>query len=284
MYKSAYKNFINNHIKKFNVSDLLKDRKRKNMIIEPVNVSKKSNTIFKSIFKNIDSNISLNIIEKNSILQYNKINNVFIIITPYNREYEVKLEQYSKCGIDIGCRTFLTVYSPEKTLEIGTKDFTYNIIDKYHKKLDSLHKNRDNKKINDKTFKKSQIKYQEKLNNFIGELHNKSSRYILERFEVINIGKISIKLMVSNLTGNLQKKTKRRLLALSHYKFRMKLLQMSTKWNNKINLINEYMTTKKCSCCNNIKYDIGSNKIYNCSVCGLLLDRDINASINIYNL
>ena len=82
MYKSAYKNFINNHIKKFNVSDLLKDRKRKNMIIEPVNVSKKSNTIFKSIFKNIDSNIPLNIIEKNSILQYNKINNSFLIITP----------------------------------------------------------------------------------------------------------------------------------------------------------------------------------------------------------
>ena len=82
MYKSAYKNFINNHIKKFNVSDLLKDRKRKNMIIEPGNVSKKSNTIFKSIFKNIDSNIPLNIIEKNSILQYNKINNAFIIITP----------------------------------------------------------------------------------------------------------------------------------------------------------------------------------------------------------
>ena len=122
-----------------------------------------------------------------------------------------------------------------------TKDFTYTIIDRYHKKLDSLHKNRDNKKINDKTFKKSQIKYQEKLNNFIEELHNKSSRYILERFEVINIGKVSIKSMVSNLTGNLQKKTKRRLLALSHYKFRMKLLQMSTKWNNKINLINEYM-------------------------------------------
>ena len=82
MYKSAYKNFVNNHIKKFNVSDLLKDRKRKNMIIEPVNVSKKSNTIFKSIFKNIDSNIPLNIIEKNSILQYNKINNAFLIITP----------------------------------------------------------------------------------------------------------------------------------------------------------------------------------------------------------
>ena len=51
---------INNHVKKFNVSDLLKDRKRKNMIIEPTNISKKSNTIF----KNIDSNIPLNIIEK----------------------------------------------------------------------------------------------------------------------------------------------------------------------------------------------------------------------------
>ena len=75
----------------------------------------------------------------------------------------------------------------------------------------------------------------------------------------------------------------------------MKLLHMSTKWNNKINLLNEYMilyfslekykiTTKKYSYCNNIKYDIGGNKIYNCTICGLLLDRYINDSINIYNL
>ena len=43
-----------------------------------------------------------------------------------------------------------------------------------------------------------------------------------------------------------------------------------------------YPSSKKCSCCGNIYKDLKlKDRVYNCSSCGLSLDRDYNASINI---
>ena len=284
MYKSAYSNLIGYHIERFNISDLCKDRRRKNMVIEPHNVSKVINTIFASIFdEEIESNINLDIIKHNSVLQLDTLTDKFIIITPYKKKYEVELEQNKQCGIDPGCRTFLTIYSPEKTYEIGTN--TYPLIDKYHKKLDNLKLKKNNNDINQSKYNSAREKYQTKLNNNINELHSKSSRFILQRFKTVKLGKISISSIVSNQTGNITSITKRRILALSHYRFRMKLQQMSVKWNNKIILVNEYLTSKTCSNCHNIDYNLGGGKDYKCSntLCNLNIDRDINASINIYH-
>jgi len=61
--------------------------------------------------------------------------------------------------------------------------------------------------------------------------------------------------MVSNLTGNL---------------------------HDKVIETDKYLTSKCCSNCKNIKDDLGGSKIYNCYKCNIILDRDINASINIY--
>lgn len=45
-----------------------------------------------------------------------------------------------------------------------------------------------------------------------------------------------------------------------------------------------YPSSKKCSCCGNIYKDLKlKDRTYNCSVCGISLDRDYNASINIKN-
>jgi putative transposase len=89
--------------------------------------------------------------------------------------------------------------------------------------------------------------------------------------------------MVSNLKGNLYEIVKRRLMALSHYRFRMKLHQMKIKYNNNIIETNEYMTSKRCCNCSNIKKDLTKEKVYKCDLCKLEIDRDINASINIYH-
>ena len=44
-----------------------------------------------------------------------------------------------------------------------------------------------------------------------------------------------------------------------------------------------YPSSKRCSCCGNIKDDLKlSDRVYNCS-CGNKMDRDINAAINICN-
>lgn len=45
-----------------------------------------------------------------------------------------------------------------------------------------------------------------------------------------------------------------------------------------------YPSSKKCSCCGNIKHDLKlSDRIYYCDVCGLIIDRDYQASINLRN-
>jgi putative transposase len=282
MYKSAYSNYKEKNIKNFDIKDLSKSRRRKNLIIEPQSISKNKNAFFIKTLGEVNSTLPLDKIKKNSILQYDSYKNNFIIISPIDIEKKVTLKQHKKCGIDIGVRTFLTVYSPEYCYEIGTN--TNNIIDRMNKRLDNIKSSKDTNKISEKKFNKVFLKYSDKLKNLIIDLHNKSSRFLLKQFENINIGKVSIKQMISNLTGNLREQVKRRLTALSHYKFRMKLHQMKVKYNNKINEIDEYNTSKKCCNCMNIKKNLGGNKIYKCNKCKIIIDRDINAAINIYDL
>lgn len=96
-------------------------------------------------------------------MQYNNIRKSYIIITPYDRDYEIELKQYPKCGIDIGCRTFLTVYSPEKVYENGTSKYTYQKIDLYNKKIDTLQKLKDEKIINIQKYEITSTKYRERI-------------------------------------------------------------------------------------------------------------------------
>jgi putative transposase len=50
-------------------------------------------------------------------------------------------------------------------------------------------------------------------------------------------------------------------------------------------LVDPMHTSQKCSKCGNIKDDMKlSDRIYHCGVCGLAMDRDLNAAINIRNM
>ena len=45
-----------------------------------------------------------------------------------------------------------------------------------------------------------------------------------------------------------------------------------------------YSSSKTCSCCGNVKKDLKlSDRVYRCDCCGNIIDRDINASINLAN-
>ena len=45
-----------------------------------------------------------------------------------------------------------------------------------------------------------------------------------------------------------------------------------------------YPSSKTCSCCGHIKKDLKlSDRVYVCEECGLVIDRDLNASINLMN-
>ena len=42
------------------------------------------------------------------------------------------------------------------------------------------------------------------------------------------------------------------------------------------------MTSKMCSICGNIKEDLGGNKVYKCTNCKTVMDRDVNGARNIH--
>ena len=45
-----------------------------------------------------------------------------------------------------------------------------------------------------------------------------------------------------------------------------------------------YPSSKTCSCCGNVKHDLKlSDRVYRCEECGLVIDRDFNASLNLAN-
>lgn len=278
MYKSALSN--HHFIDRFNIRNLLYGRRRKNLIIEPACVSSKFNSIFVKQLGKIKSNLDLNLIERNSILQYDSHKKSYVIIVPIEKQLNTVHKRYDKCGIDIGVRTFITTYSEDSSLEIGTK--CCKIIDQYNKRLDGIRSSKDQKIISDTKMRKLYSKYSDKLKNKISDMHNKVSKLLLLNYSEIIIGKISIKKMISNLTSNLKEITKRRLIALSHYRFRMKLKSMASKYGNKIVEVDEYLTSKTCSECGKINKNLGSSKVFECDLCKLRVDRDINASINIY--
>ena len=76
--------------------------------------------------------------------------------------------------------------------------------------------------------------------------------------------------------------TKTACLRTRYYKFRQRLNYKCTL--NKVNyvLVNECYTSKICSKCGCYNDKLKGEKIYNCTSCNLIIDRDINACRNIY--
>ena len=281
MYKSAISNLKSKNIKKFTIKDIDNTRNRYNMVLEPVNFSKKMSGFCCSQLGEMKSQRDLkNLFTRNSILQYNKNSNKYFIISPFNYDLELIAKREKDCGIDMGVRTFATVYSPNKTLEIGTN--LIPTIDRYTKKMDKINSDKDLKIITEQKYKRILYKYGNKMRNKIDDLHKKVAVYLVSEYKNIHLGKISTSSIISNKTCNIKEITKRRMNVLSFYKFNETIKIMAKKYNSNIKDINEYMTSKMCHNCKNIHKDLGSKKTYICENCKIEIDRDINSGINMY--
>lgn len=67
------------------------------------------------------------------------------------------------------------------------------------------------------------------------------------------------------------------------YKF-IRQMQYKCEWNGIefVQVDRYYPSSKTCSCCGSIKRNLKlSDRVYNCDECGLVIDRDYNAAINL---
>ena len=88
-------------------------------------------------------------------------------------------------------------------------------------------------------------------------------------------------LKVSNMMKN--KHLSKAIQEQNFFSIRTKLINKCKERNIELRLVDTfYPSSKTCSCCGSIKKDLKLNdRIYKCSSCGLEIDRDYNASINL---
>ena len=88
-------------------------------------------------------------------------------------------------------------------------------------------------------------------------------------------------LKVSNMMKN--KHLSKAIQEQNFFTIRTKLINKCKERNIELRLVDTfYPSSKTCSCCGSIKKDLKLNdRIYKCSNCGLEIDRDYNASINL---
>ena len=164
----------------------------------------------------------------------------------------------------------MTGLSKNEVIKIG--DNCQDKIKKLLKKQDKLLSYKVQNKKNRKQLCNSRFK----LQNMIADLHWKSIKYLTNNYKTILIGDLSVKGISNRKTSKLNKMTKRIGSALSFYKYRQRL-QYKCQINNCIYYeVNEKYTSKMCSKCGKYNEKLGSNKIYDCTKCKSVIDRDVN--------
>lgn len=168
----------------------------------------------------------------------------------------------------------------------GSKKFLLKLREqrKLSRKYESL-KLRNKKEKGEATrqnIKKQIVKVQklhQRLTNIRTDYINKTvNELVKQKPSFITIEDLNVKGMMKN------KHLAEAVANQKFYEFRTKLILKAKQNNIEIRIVDRfYPSSKLCSCCGKIKADLKlRDRVYKCD-CGLFIDRDLNASINLAN-
>lgn len=177
-------------------------------------------------------------------------------------------------GIDLGIKTFAVTSNGK---EYDSPKFLRNSL----KRLSVLQRRSSRKVKGSNNRKKANIKIAllyEKITNQRKHFSHNISKEITNQNDIICVEDLSVKNMVQN---------HKLALSISDAGWSMFIKQLEYKSKDKgrslIKIGRFEPSTKMCSSCGNVQDIKLSERIYNCS-CGLSIDRDYNAALNIRNL
>lgn len=200
------------------------------------------------------------------------------ICLPKEREKPIINTPAYQCVFnDPGVRSFQTLYSPEG---FCGKINVSNRLKEVAKKHDKLH-SMSSKSLNSKT--KSHIKrrmatLRHVMKNIVNDLHWQTCSFLCKNFKQIVIPHFGVSEMVNG--SPLGSTITRKMLQLSHGNFRERLIWYGASRGNTIRIVTEEYTTKTCGSCGTLQ-NMDGLKVYNCSSCGTVIDRDYNGARNI---
>ncbi|ARA71985.1 ISSoc2, transposase [Kaumoebavirus] len=272
--KAAISNILVGNIKYFRLRPKRISKKVNTIVLEASAFSDKYESFCISVLgKKIRSTDILQGIDKDCRLTWRKgYVKPFVLYVPEDRYKVVVKNKREICSLDPGIRTFQTLYDTERYVEIG-KGAAKNL-EKY---LDKIHKGKEHQK--ERWYKKLSNRLYDKIKHTIDDLHYKTANFLCRNYKKILIGNMSTKGIVRT-GGNLNRSTKDLTHILSHYTFRMRLIEKAEQYNSEVIVVDEAYTSKTCGGCGKINENLGGSKIFTCS-CGVNCDRDLNGARNI---
>ena len=289
-WKTAFKKLKAKQITNFNINYKLKKATsqifRVNKKALKINDKKDIRNIFVTrLKKNGKLRVRKRDIEK--FYKDNSLNGNFLILRtrpdywyvclPRERQKPTFQEpSYQNVFLDPGVRTFQTLYSPEGVCgKINVSEKLYELA-KRHDHLHSVCSKMASKTKNH--LKQRMAKLRHKMKNVVNDLHWKTCFYLCSNFKEIVIPPFKISEMVEG--SRLGNKITRKMLGLSHGLFQERLKWYCQSRGTSLKIETEEYTTQTCGGCGKLEKMEGK-KTYNCSCCGLCIDRDYNGARNI---
>lgn len=191
-------------------------------------------------------------------------------------------------GIDLGIKE-LAICSNGMMFKNINKDLAIKKLEKRLKRLQRKVSKKYELNKEGRSYRKSNniIKLENKINRLYRKLHNIRLNYIHQTTSTIVKTKPCMVVMEDLCIKDMMKNKSiaKYVSKLGLYEF-IRQMKYKCEWNNIkfIQVDRYYPSSKICSNCFSIKKDLKlSDRTYYCEKCGLTIDRDFNASINLMN-
>ena len=195
-------------------------------------------------------------------------------------------------GIDLGIKEFAICSNGNKFKNINKTSTVKKIEKKLKREQRKLSRKYESLKIRNKNIKEGRATRQN-IQKQVVKVQRLHQRLANIRTDYINKTVFSIvkqkpsyitieDLAVSNMMKN--KHLSKAIASQKFFEFKTKLMSKCKQNNIELRIVDRfYSSSKTCSQCGKVKKDLKlSDRIYKCN-CGLTIDRDLNASINLKN-
>jgi putative transposase len=197
------------------------------------------------------------------------------VVVRYLRETEVHPQhKHNKVGIDLGVKT-------KAVLSDGTSYVGRTLdIKSIERRLGRAQKNLSRKIKRSRNYEKQRIKVaklHEKIKNIRKDENHKVTREIAFKNGFVGVETLKLTNMMKN------RRLSRAIARQGLRDFIEKLEYKVAESQGICTKIGQYIpSSKACSACGNVKTSLSlSVRVYECEACGLKMDRDLNASLNI---
>jgi putative transposase len=180
----------------------------------------------------------------------------------------------SVVGIDVGLESFATLSNGEKIKNPRFFRSEEKELAKAQRRLVKAPKGSPERK---KAINVVQ-RIHERIANKRYDFTHQISRDLVDRFGTVCFEDLNIKGMLHNpsLAKSISDVSWKMLVTITSYK--------AASAGSRVILVDPRNTSKMCSCCGSLVEKSLSDRVHNCPHCGLLMDRDQNAAINILRL